>query len=73
MKQITMSIQYKPDIRTEKQYDREAEQLVKYLSGFSSKGEVDVFWKKGYELFASSASIPYMNRLDERMAKEGEP
>jgi hypothetical protein len=58
-----MSVQYKPDKRTEAQYDREARQFRDYLVKP---------WCKGDERFAESASIPYMKCLDVRMAKEGE-
>lgn len=67
-----MSIQYKPDPKTEARYDIEAEQIVKYLSGHDSKGNPDPFWQEGYEKFAANASIPLMMRLDKLMAEQGE-
>jgi hypothetical protein len=67
-----MSIQYKPSPDIEKRYDREAEQYVKYISGRSSKGEVDPFYAVGCEGFAVSASMPTFRALDRRMALEGE-
>jgi hypothetical protein len=63
-KTTTMSVQYKPDAVTEKQYDREAAQYREYFVHPITMGD---------ELFAESASVPYMKRLDVRMAKQGEP
>jgi len=59
-----MSVQYKPDKRTEEHYDREARQFRDYLTKPLNKGD---------EVFAESASIPFFKRLDKQMAKEGEP
>ena len=68
-----MSIHFKPDAKTEARYDREAEQLVKYLTGHDSHGNRDIFYISGNERYADSASIPTMKRLDAMLAKQGEP
>ena len=68
-----MSVHYKPDAATERRYDREAEQYVKYVSGHNVKGEVDPFYKEGNEVYAETASIPTFRALDKKMAAEGEP
>jgi hypothetical protein len=67
-----MSIQFKPDKKTEERYDEEAEQLVKYISGKSSKGEEDKFWNPGNEKFAEIASLPLMKLIEKEWAKQGE-
>jgi hypothetical protein len=67
-----MSIQYKPSPEIEKRYDREAEQIVKYLSGYDSKGNVDPFYIQGNEVYAESASLPTFKALDKKMAIDGE-
>lgn len=68
-----MSIHYKPDAATERRYDREAEQYVKYVSGCDSHGTPDPFCTEGNEAYAETASIPTFRALDKKMAAEGEP
>jgi hypothetical protein len=62
-----MSIQFKPDKRTEERYDREAKQFKCYLTG------EEPWWNKGDEQFADSASVPTFKALDKQMAEGGEP
>ena len=68
-----MSTQFEPDQATAKRYDREADQLVKYISGKDSKGVPDPFWVVGNERFADIASLPTFRALDKKLAEQGEP